>query len=168
MEAAGAAVGETARLCARALEDVWMRHPTLLFNTTQWRHHQLIISISSFALGMSDAKKPRRRGLLHRRSPCMCHYLCMPRQRVGCQKRRVLGGHVLMLEGGTHGTLLCSDGKFGAISGCRTPFCAPHQKRGSMGLILPLGWGLHGLFFGVYIHIPRRSAIQQLSYIYVA
>ena len=67
------------------------------------------------------------------RSPWMCHYLCMPRQRIGCQKRAVLGGHGLMLARGTHGTLLCSDGDFEAISGCRAPFCALHQKRGSMG-----------------------------------
>ena len=34
----------------------------------------------------------------------------------GCQKRAALGGHCLMLEGGTHGTLLCSGGNFEAIS----------------------------------------------------
>ena len=41
-----------------------------------------------------------------------------------------------MLEGATHGTLLFSGGNFEAISGCRAPFSAPHQKRG-----LDRAWG---------------------------
>ena len=52
----------------------------------------------------------------------------MPRQRLGCQKRAALGGHGLMLEGGTHGTLLCSGGDFEAISGCGAPLSAPPPK----------------------------------------
>ena len=67
-----------------------------------------------------------------------------------------------MLEGGTHGTLLCSDGNFEAISGCRAPFCAPHQKRGST-VGLPVGWGLRGLFFDLCtlrIHGARSNDYQ--------
>ena len=33
-----------------------------------------------------------------------------------------------MLEGGTHGTLLCSGGDFEAISGCGAPLSAPPPK----------------------------------------
>ena len=60
------------------------------------------------------------------------------RQRLGCQKRPALGGHGLMMEGGTHGTsiLLCSGGDFEAISGCGAPLSAPHQKlRGACAIL---------------------------------
>ena len=64
----------------------------------------------------------------------------MPRQRLGCQKRPALGGHGLMLEGGTHGTLLFSGGNFEAISGCRAPFSAPPPKAGAR-------WGVGSLLY---------------------
>ena len=74
-------------------------------------------------------------------SPWMCHYLCMPRQRIGCQKRPVLGGHDLMLEGGTHGTLLCSDGDFEATSSCGAPSSAPRQKLRALVRLCAVVWG---------------------------
>ena len=65
----------------------------------------------------------------------------MPKQRLGCQKRPALGGHALMLEGGTHATLLFSDGDFEAISGCGAPLSAPRQKLRVL-VACTLWWGM--------------------------
>ena len=104
-------------VCGRAAADVTYQISTYYWIST----YTLRISTYTLLPMLLPVLVPRARlygrtsqvrYLVKFRSPWMCHYLCMPRQRVGCQKRPVLGGHVLMLGGGTHGTLLCSDGDF--------------------------------------------------------